>query len=103
MNFGPNFQENDSFHATMEADDGFAADFGQVNIEVGASYNDLRNKPTLNGRTIQGDVQEADPTVPDWAKAPVKPKYSADEVGAIPVGAKLGAADLEYMWDTTEI
>lgn len=28
-------------------------------------------------------IQERDPTVPDWAKQPNKPRYTADEVGAI--------------------
>lgn len=28
-------------------------------------------------------LEEADPTVPDWAKQPEKPKYTADEVGAL--------------------
>ena len=36
---------------------------------------------------------ESDPTVPDWAKKPAKPTYTAEEVGAMPVGTKL--ADLE--------
>ena len=31
-------------------------------------------------------VKEADPTVPDWAKQPEKPKYTADEVGALSQG-----------------
>lgn len=28
-------------------------------------------------------AEEKDPTVPDWAKQPTKPKYTADEVGAV--------------------
>jgi hypothetical protein len=31
-------------------------------------------------------LDEADPTVPDWAKQPNKPSYTADEVGAQPKG-----------------
>ena len=31
-------------------------------------------------------TQESDPTVPDWAKQPEKPSYTADEVGADPSG-----------------
>lgn len=31
-------------------------------------------------------VKEADPTVPDWAKQPEKPKYTANEVGALSLG-----------------
>lgn len=30
------------------------------------------------------DFTETDPTVPDWAKQPEKPKYTAEEVGALP-------------------
>lgn len=70
---------------------------------VEQDYNGLLNRPHFNGAVLEGDVYEKDPTVPDWAKAPVKPEYSAEEVGAIPANAGLNAADLEYMWDTTEI
>lgn len=31
-----------------------------------------------------GVIEETDPTVPDWAKQPTKPTYTASEVGAIP-------------------
>ena len=31
------------------------------------------------------DYTETDPTVPDWAKEPTKPTYTATEVGAIPL------------------
>ena len=67
------------------------------------SYKDLADKPTLDGETIDGDMREKDPTVPSWAKAPRPPTYTAKDVGAVPEGALLGAADCEYMWDTTEI
>lgn len=33
-----------------------------------------------------GIVVETDPTVPAWAKEPEKPTYTAEEVGALPVG-----------------
>lgn len=32
---------------------------------------------------------ETDPTVPDWAKQPEKPTYTASEVGALPVGTRI--------------
>ena len=60
----------------------------QVELTVGeglpsgsTDYNDLVNKPKLNGKTIQGDVEEEDPTVPQWAKQPEKPSYTPEEVG----------------------
>lgn len=34
-------------------------------------------------------IEETDPTVPEWAKQPEKPSYTADEVGALPVGTKI--------------
>lgn len=36
----------------------------------------------LQNNPIQ--IDEEDPTVPEWAKQPEKPRYTADEVGAIP-------------------
>ena len=62
-----------------------------------SDYSDLENKPTINGVTLEGNktlddigaqskgnylTSESDPTVPSWAKNPVKPTYTADEVGA---------------------
>lgn len=59
-------------------------------------YNGLENKPSIGGVTLSGNktlselgiqpegsylTEEADPTVPDWAKANEKPTYTADEVG----------------------
>lgn len=38
-----------------------------------------------------GITEETDPTVPAWAKEPTKPTYTADEVGALPVGTKIPA------------
>lgn len=92
IEFAVSFAENPGFDVDMVDE-----------MRVSRSYNDLEDKPRLNGETIVGDMVETDPTVPNWAKAPTKPEYSANEVGAIPEGALLGAADLEYMWDTTEI
>ncbi len=43
-------------------------------------YNQLENRPTLNGKTLEGDVDETDPTVPAWAKNPVKPTYTAADI-----------------------
>lgn len=70
-------------------------------IHLDGDYNTLNNKPTLNGFTIVGDMHEQDPTVPEWAKAPEKPQYSADDVGAMPVGSinALDAGDFAEMWE----
>lgn len=46
-------------------------------------YNELINKPKLNGRVIVGDIAEEDPTVPAWAKTEKKPSYTPTEIGAV--------------------
>ena len=72
------------------------------NIFVDADYNILKHLQKLDGRPIIGDIPELDPTVPDWAKTPTKPEYSAEEVGAIPEGAmvELDAGDFAEMWES---
>lgn len=74
-----------------------------MEVEEGGSvggtkdYNELINKPKLNGRVIVGDVEEQDPTVPDWAKQPAKPQYTPEEIGisAIPLAE---IADMFKNW-----
>ena len=36
-----------------------------------------------------GVTEETDPTVSEWAKQPTKPSYTANEVGALPIGTKI--------------
>ena len=43
----------------------------------------------LMKRAPSGVTEETDPTVSEWAKQPTKPSYTADEVGALPVGTKI--------------
>lgn len=38
---------------------------------------------------VNNPIEETDPTVPDWAKQPEKPSYTALEVGALPAGTKI--------------
>lgn len=87
-----------------------------------ADYEELENKPSINGVTLDGNkttedlgieagvsswngqtgnvtFSETDPTVPSWAKQPTKPTYTAAEVGAFPY-EDLGSFDIEeYDWD----
>lgn len=74
----------------------------QMNLST--SYNSLDDKPKLDGRPIIGDIPELDPTVPNWAKSPTKPEYTAEDVGAV-AEKDLEAftpSDLEIMWDSIE-
>lgn len=41
-------------------------------------------------------VDETDPTVPEWAKQPTKPSYTASEVGAVPAEAGKGLSTNDY-------
>ena len=45
-------------------------------------------------------IEETDPTVPDWAKQPEKPTYTAEEVGALPVGTKIPSKTSELQNDS---
>ena len=71
------------------------------NIFLDADYNKLKHLPKLDGRPIIGDLPELDPTVPGWAKAPSKPEYNAEEVGAIPEGAIRVLDDGDF-WEMVE-
>lgn len=66
--------------------------------EILDRIEDLENRPSgdVSEEDIQNavsdyldknpiSVEETDPTVPDWAKQPEKPTYTASEVGALPV------------------
>lgn len=52
-----------------------------------------------NGGGGGGIAAETDPTVPEWAKQPKKPIYTASEVGADPAGAASGAVSVHNTSD----
>lgn len=52
-----------------------------------SDYRQLSNLPSLNGRKIIGDIEEQDPTVPEWAKEPFPP-VSTEEFAKL--SAKVG-------------
>lgn len=55
-----------------------------------AGYTEGEQDGYKNGFTDGvNSVEETDPNVPDWAKQPEKPKYTADEVGAQPANENL--------------
>lgn len=65
------------------------------------NYNNLINKPTLDGEEIVDDVHEKDPTVPSWAKNLTRPVYTADEIGALAQGSieEIGINELAILWE----
>lgn len=48
----------------------------------GATPEDIQ--AAVEAYLTEHPIKEADPTVPDWAKSPEKPTYTAAEVGALP-------------------
>lgn len=88
------------FNVTFDVSPGFEVHLADE-IKLSKDYNSLENLPKLDGRTIIGDIPELDPTVPGWAKAPTKPDYNAEEVGAIPEGA-IRVLDDGAFWEMLE-
>lgn len=80
---------------------GMAVDERVIPPAIIKNYEDLDNLPSLDGRTIIGNINEEDPTVPGWAKSPVRPSYTAWDVGAVAEDdlVPLTAESLEEMWD----
>lgn len=70
------------------------AKVGQV---IAVSEVDEDGMPTRFEAT---PIEESDPTVPEWAKQPEKPTYTAEEVGALPVGTKIPSKTSELMNDS---
>ena len=48
------------------------------------SVNGQTGAVELTAEDVGAISNETDPTVPDWAKQPTKPSYTAEEVGALP-------------------
>ena len=64
----------------------------------GLSTNDYTNE---DKQKVDSALQsETDPTVPQWAKQPNKPSYTAQEVGALPNSTKYGST-IDLAMDST--
>ncbi len=55
----------------------------------GLSSNDYTDADKAKLDSALQEYTETDPTVPDWAKTPTKPTYTAKEVGALPDTTKI--------------
>lgn len=51
------------------------------------------------GATTGGISEETDPTVPSWAKAPTKPEYNAEEVGAVDEDDIITTTEINALFD----
>lgn len=55
----------------------------------GHTPTDAELTSLINAQGFIKTYTETDPTVPDWAKQPNKPTYTASEVGALPADTEL--------------
>ena len=63
------------------------ADLGSLAFKSSVSKSDLASDVQTSLDKADSALQsytESDPTVPEWAKTPTKPSYTASEVGALP-------------------
>ena len=67
--------------------DGKPTDFEAKDMTGGASTEEI--KEAVGAYMQEHPFEETDPTVPDWAKRPEKPTYTAEEVGALPDNTKI--------------
>lgn len=67
------------------------ADIYQISEDVAniAGTSDEQVQNAVNNYMATNPIEESDPTVPEWAKQPDKPTYTALEVGALPAGTKI--------------
>lgn len=59
----------------------------EIAERTGAS--DEKIAEAVNNYLEANPIEESDPTVPEWAKQPDKPNYTASEVGALSLGTKI--------------
>ena len=67
--------------------DGKPTDFEAKDMTGGASTEEI--KEAVDAYMQEHPFEETDPTVPDWAKQPEKPTYTAEDVGALPDNTKI--------------
>lgn len=70
-----------------------------VTEQILARLDDIEQNGGTGGGT-GGITKETDPTVPDWAKQPEKPTYTASEVGALPASTKIPAKTSDLQNDS---
>lgn len=67
--------------------DGKPTVFEAKDMTGGASTEEI--KEAVGAYMQEHPFEETDPTVPDWAKRPEKPTYTAEDVGALPDNTKV--------------
>lgn len=67
--------------------DGKPTNFEAKDMTGGTSTEEI--KEAVGAYMQEHPFEETDPTVPDWAKQPEKPTYTAEDVGALPDNTKI--------------
>lgn len=112
-NFSVSFNElADDFAADFGSEEEMSAEFGELTEQLLGDEGGTNDHATLINRSAKDQhpmsaitgldtaladkqpsgnylTEEADPTVPEWAKQPAKPTYTATEVGALPAGTPI--------------
>lgn len=67
----------------LEAEGDLDGDVEIPRAYVEKDYEQLDNKPSINGTELIGNYDEIDPTVPEWAKESTKPAYTYEDTGSV--------------------
>lgn len=85
--------------AIKETDEsGKPTKFEAVNQSGGVS--DEKISEAVNNYLKANPIEESDPTVPEWAKSPEKPSYTAEEVRALPDNTQIPAKTSDLQNDS---
>ena len=88
---------NSTANLDVDFNAGIVVDGSRVVVNPPDEPTDSTETIKVDGKTW--DIFEKDPTVPGWAKAPTKPSYTAEEVGAVVVDNELAYAEIDRMFN----
>lgn len=77
----------------------YAIRMAQLLDDIYNKYGQLRT--ALSNKSDGGIAEEVDPTVPDWAKQPTKPTYTAKDVGALALDTLYRVGDIYITTNST--
>lgn len=86
---GPRLETENSSEPTLTELEQLTAAVGELKAET----EDIRSRFEEYAPSEPSVTEEYDPTVPDWAKQPDKPVYTAEEVGADAAGTAVSRVD----------
>lgn len=93
--FETNLSSSDNLD--VDLDTGILIDGSKVIVNPPDIPTDSMETIKVDDKTY--DILEKDPTVPDWSKAPLKPAYTANEVGAVDIDNELRYSEIDRMFN----